>query len=83
MDESEKSGGAPFDSSRGLVFANWIHECNLIDVVADGPKFTWVGPKIGNCNRVFERLDRLLYNQSWRVGFEEATVSVIAGVIPQ
>lgn len=48
VDASEKRGGAPWESSRGRAFSNWIHDLNLIDVVAEGPKFTWFGPIIGS-----------------------------------
>lgn len=77
VDAFEKCEGAPFDPNRGRIFSYWIRNMGLLDVPADDPKFTWIGPKIGNYDRVMERLNRLLCNESWRVSFEEATVSVL------
>lgn len=73
-------GSAPFDSNRGRIFRNLVSNSRLIDVPADGPKFTWVGPKIGNYDRVMERLVRLICNEVWRITFEEATVSVLSRI---
>lgn len=74
---SEKRGGAPWDPNCGRAFNDWINSQNLMDVTAEGPRFTWVGPVIGNYDRVLERLDRLLCKVAWRQEFEDATVSVL------
>lgn len=73
----KKKGGAPFETSRGRHFVDWIDRTQLIDVMADGPFFTWCGPKVGHYDRVFERLVRLLCNGTWRLEFHEASMSVL------
>lgn len=77
VEESKKIGGAPFDPSGAMAFKDWIHNCHLIDVQAEGPKFTCHGPKVGNYDRIFECLDRMFYNETWRITFSEAIVSAI------
>ncbi|XP_015970877.1 uncharacterized protein LOC107494332 [Arachis duranensis] len=71
---NEKKGGAPADRRKCLEFANWISDCNLIDMEAKGSKFTWRGAVRDNRDRVFERLDRGLCNSDWRIQFPEAYV---------
>jgi len=80
IDATEKTGGAPYDPNRGRAFKEWIFNNSLIDVQADGPKFTWYGPKLQHYDRVLERLDRVICNETWRTTFHEATVSVISRV---
>ncbi|KAI9106592.1 hypothetical protein K1719_022120 [Acacia pycnantha] len=50
----------------------------LIDLGAQGPLFTWRGPKWSGHERVFKRLDRCLCNMGWQELFPDSMVK--AGV---
>jgi hypothetical protein len=52
----------------------------LLDCGAIGPKFTWRGPTFRDGERIFERLDRALSNDEWRLGFPNAIVKVLPRV---
>ncbi|KAI9075687.1 hypothetical protein K1719_042303 [Acacia pycnantha] len=41
----EQKGGGRINETRCRNFNEWIQSCNLIDVEANGPYFTWRGPK--------------------------------------
>ncbi|MCI12783.1 hypothetical protein A2U01_0033890, partial [Trifolium medium] len=42
-----------------------------------GPKFTWRGPIFHGGQRIFERLDRALCNDQWRLEFPNGSVKVL------
>ncbi|PNX88081.1 hypothetical protein L195_g044181, partial [Trifolium pratense] len=44
---------------------------------ADGPKFTWRGPLYHGGQRIYERLDRALGNDKWRLEFPDGLVKVL------
>ncbi|MCH79273.1 endonuclease/exonuclease/phosphatase family protein [Trifolium medium] len=71
---SEKKGGIPAQQRRCNTFVDRINDCKLMDCGATGPKFTWRGPVFQNDDRIFERLDRALSNDEWRLGFPNAVV---------
>ncbi|KAI9085740.1 hypothetical protein K1719_032346 [Acacia pycnantha] len=73
----EQRGGGRIRESRCNRFNSWIQDCSLIDMEANGPFFTWRGPKWDGLERVYRRLDRCLCNQKWQERFEDAEVSVI------
>ncbi|KAI9124767.1 hypothetical protein K1719_004094 [Acacia pycnantha] len=73
----EQRGGGRIRESRCNRFSSWIQDCSLIDMEANGPFFTWRGPKWDGLERVYRRLDRCLCNQKWQERFEDAEVSVI------
>ncbi|KAK2417953.1 hypothetical protein QL285_040194 [Trifolium repens] len=77
ISQDEKKGGAPFSTRRCNNFQDNINACGLIDLGAVGPKYTWRGPLIGGQDRIFERLDRALSNDEWRLLFSEAIVKVL------
>jgi hypothetical protein len=72
--QDEKKGGAPVSIRRCNNFLDNINECNLIDLGAVGAKFTWRGPLVDGHDRIFERLDRAMSNDDWRIMFPEAIV---------
>jgi hypothetical protein len=80
MNQSEKKGGAPVSQRRCDKFVDRINECKLLDCGAIGPHFTWRGPMFHDGERIFERLDRALCNDEWRLGFPEAFVKVLPRV---
>jgi len=67
----EKKGGTQVDLRRCLHFADWINDCNLMDVNTVGTKFTWRGPKWNGYDRVFKKLDCVLCNVDWRLRYHE------------
>ncbi|KAI9100928.1 hypothetical protein K1719_024052 [Acacia pycnantha] len=76
----EQKGGGRINEHRCRKFNAWIQECNLIDIEANGPFFTWKGPKWDGLDRVYRRLDRCLCNEQWQKRFVVADVCVIPRV---
>jgi hypothetical protein len=75
--QDEKKGGAPVSIRRCNNFLDNINDCNLVDLGAIGTKFTWRGAQVSGHDRIFERLDRALSNDEWRIMFPEAIVKVL------
>jgi hypothetical protein len=75
--QDEKKGGAPVSLRKCNNFLDNINECKLIDLGAIGPKFTWRGAIVNGHERIFERLDRAMSNDEWRLIFPEAIVKVL------
>lgn len=75
-DPSEQKGGALVNEGKCRRFLDNINRCKLIDLGAEGPKFTWRGPISQFASRLFKRLDRGLCNADWRTAFPEAVVTV-------
>lgn len=67
----ETRSSAP-DNSHGQrrKFMENINTCNLVDLGAAGPKFTWNNGRQGSAN-MQKRLDRGLCNEEWRSLFPE------------
>ncbi|PNX94494.1 ribonuclease H, partial [Trifolium pratense] len=80
MHPSEKKGGVPATQRRCDKFMDRINDCSLLDCGAIGPKYTWCGPIFHGGDRIFERLDRALSNDNWRIGFPNAIVKVLPRV---
>ncbi|KAI9120797.1 hypothetical protein K1719_007830 [Acacia pycnantha] len=76
----EQRGGGRVNETRCRTFKDWIQDCNLIDIDAHGPFFTWKGPKWNGLDRVHKRLDRCLCNAQWQEAFGNADVKVIPRV---
>jgi hypothetical protein len=73
----EKRGGASASRRKCAIFRDRIDACNLLDLGATGPKFTWRGPIFHGGQRIYERLDRALCNDQWRLKFPDAFVKVL------
>lgn len=73
-DASEQRGGTQPSPRRCRNFLDNINKCSLIDLGADGPKYTWRGPVTQLASRLFKRLDRGLCNVEWRTEFGDARV---------
>ncbi|XP_042065479.1 uncharacterized protein LOC121808993 [Salvia splendens] len=56
-------------------FAETISDCQLLDVGADGPKFTWAR------GYTFERLDRVLLGEGWENVFESTRVTNLPRIL--
>ncbi|MCH90293.1 endonuclease/exonuclease/phosphatase family protein [Trifolium medium] len=63
----EKKGGAVVSIRKCNIFLNNINACKLMDVGSVGARFTWMGPLYQGQSRIFERLDRALCNDEWRL----------------
>lgn len=59
VDVVERQGGADPDLHGMNDFGTWIMDCSLIDIGFEGVPLTWKGSGIR------QRLDRMLFNQSW------------------
>lgn len=76
----EKKGGIPASQRRCQSFVDRINRCNLMDLGAVGSKYTWKGPLYNGHSKVYERLDRALCNDEWRLGFPNAFVKILTRV---
>ncbi|KAI9112959.1 hypothetical protein K1719_016073 [Acacia pycnantha] len=74
----EQKGGGGINEMRCRRFNNWIQDCNLLDLEASGPFFTWKGPKWAGLERVFKRLDRCLCNTYWQEMFGATEVRTVS-----
>jgi hypothetical protein len=77
VNADEKRGGAVASIRKCNIFKDRIDACKLIDLGAIGPKFTWRGPVFHGGQRIFERLDRALCNDHWRLKFPDGVVKVL------
>ncbi|MCH96001.1 hypothetical protein A2U01_0016984, partial [Trifolium medium] len=73
----EKKGGAEVSIRKCTNFRDRIDACNVFDLGAVGPKFTWRGPLYRGGQRIYERLDRALGNDMWRLEFPDGYVRVL------
>ncbi|XP_058762472.1 uncharacterized protein LOC131635855 [Vicia villosa] len=77
---SEKKGGAISSTRKCKVFRDNINDCRLLQVDMAGLKFTWRGPMYHGGQRIYERLDRFLCNEDWKVEFPDAHAKVLTRV---
>lgn len=70
---SELSGGAPVSHSRCQKWNSFLDDCDLFDLGASGPAFTWCNMRNGLA-RIRERIDKAFANPKWRHAFPEAWV---------
>jgi hypothetical protein len=78
--QEEKKGGAPASARKCNNFLDNINKCKLMDTGSVGTKFTWRGPLVQGHDRIFERLDRAMCNDEWRIMFPEAIVKVLTRI---
>ncbi|KAI9114744.1 hypothetical protein K1719_014442 [Acacia pycnantha] len=76
----EQRGGGRVNETRCSKFNDWIQDCSLIDLEANGPFYTWKGPKWDGLERVYKRLDRCLCNVLWQAQFVNTVIKVIPRV---
>jgi len=73
----EKKGGASVCMRKCIKFKEHIDDCKLMDLGAVGSKFTWRGPLYRGGQHIYERLDRALSNDLWRVEFPDGFVRTL------
>ncbi|XP_043694381.1 uncharacterized protein LOC122645101 [Telopea speciosissima] len=71
----EKLGGYLHRHHDVQQFRQVLQGCNLMDIAAHGPSYTWTNRRRGGAN-IKIKLDRVLCNQAWRRTFEDATAYV-------
>lgn len=79
LNEQERRGGTA-EISQGktgemLDFVEAINDCHLVDPGFDGSLFSWARGDL------FERLDRVLINEGWSIGFAITRVTVLPRVV--
>ncbi|XP_058774787.1 uncharacterized protein LOC131649058 [Vicia villosa] len=77
---NEKKGGAIASGRKCKIFRDNMEKCKLLDLVASGPFFTWRGPIYHGGQRIYERLDRAISNEEWRLMYSEAHAKVLPKV---
>ncbi|KAI9071498.1 hypothetical protein K1719_046541 [Acacia pycnantha] len=77
---TERTGGLSSHPNRYTIFSDRMRDCNLIDLGAVGPKFTWKGPKLRGQGRLFERLDRVIANEDFISTFTDCSADEITAV---
>ncbi|KAI9084443.1 hypothetical protein K1719_033633 [Acacia pycnantha] len=73
----ERTGGIGGSASRCSLFSDRLQSCNLMDLGAIGPEFTWRGPKPSNGQRLFECLDRVVANEDFFSTSSECSVQEV------
>ncbi|XP_058783537.1 uncharacterized protein LOC131658240 [Vicia villosa] len=76
----DKKGGLPASIQSCQRMRSRMEDCNLNNVEARGPKFTWKGPVYHGGQRIYEKLDRALSNDDWKFQFPDAFVQVLVRV---
>lgn len=74
MVANQKMGGNPINRRRAAKVWNNINYCKLMDLGYKGCKFTRSNHNKVNSNRIIERLNKLLANESWINLFLKASV---------
>lgn len=70
---SEKAGGKEPSASQLQELKDVMSQCGLIDLGANGPRYTWNNKRVGLAN-IKERLDRVLANEEWCKNYRNAQV---------
>ncbi|XP_030924591.1 uncharacterized protein LOC115951550 [Quercus lobata] len=77
--EGEKARGNPIFQRRVRAILDCMNECQMMDLVFSGPKFTWTNKReLGGLIQC--RLDRVWANPNWKSYFLEANVTHLARV---
>ncbi|XP_043710063.1 uncharacterized protein LOC122658959 [Telopea speciosissima] len=71
----EKVGGVKPGSQDMNQLREFLNNCNLMDIGAKGPVFTWNNKRSGSAN-IRIKLNRALANLAWRMKFENAITFV-------
>lgn len=69
----EKLGGKSPTYSQVSELKEILNKCGLIDLGANGPRFTWNNKRVGAAN-IKERIDRAVENSGWKNMFHKAQV---------
>ncbi|XP_058762932.1 uncharacterized protein LOC131636306 [Vicia villosa] len=79
-DAGEKKGGAAISHRRCASFRKNMEDCKLYDMGSSGPKFTWRGGIYHGGHRIYERLDRAIGNEEWKLLFPDSFIKVLPRV---
>ncbi|XP_026422703.1 uncharacterized protein LOC113318700 isoform X1 [Papaver somniferum] len=78
---NEKAGGKEPSANQLQELKDVMDQCGLIDLGANGPKFTWNNKRPGLAN-IKERLDHVLANEEWCKSFKNAQGFTVARGAP-
>ncbi|XP_058759648.1 uncharacterized protein LOC131632954 [Vicia villosa] len=76
----DKKGGVSASLKRCNTMRNRMDACKFNDLEARGSRFTWRGPIFHGGQRIYEKLDRAISNDDWRILFHDAFVRVLMRV---
>ncbi|XP_058725773.1 uncharacterized protein LOC131597074 [Vicia villosa] len=76
----DKKGGLPASVQRCHKMGERIGSCKISNIEMRGTKFTWRGPIFHGGQRIYEKLDRALSNDEWKIQFPDAYVQVLVHV---
>lgn len=76
----EKKGGLPASIQCCQKMRKIMDNCKVDNMETRGPKFTWRGPIFHGGKRIYEKLDKALSNDEWRVQFPDVVVKVLIRV---
>ncbi|XP_058725546.1 uncharacterized protein LOC131596825 [Vicia villosa] len=76
----EKKGGSQASSRKCSLFRDNMDKCKLNDLGSSGPKFTWRGGIYHGGQRIYERLDRAISNEEWKLLFPDSYTKVLTRV---
>ncbi|XP_058778740.1 uncharacterized protein LOC131652797 [Vicia villosa] len=77
---SEKRGGVVPSFSKCKRMRDRTDICKVSDMEAKGPTFTWRSPIFRGGQRIYEKLDRALSNDDWKLMFPDSFVKVLMRV---
>ena len=72
--KDEKMGGLPLNKTRIAAFKNYMDKCGLMDLIFQGPHFTWTNKSPAWNGPIQEQLDRRLGNAEWKLLFPTAEI---------
>lgn len=74
---SEKRGGVKASTKRCDFFRERVESYKLMDLESSRHRYTWRGPIYQGGVQIYERLDRALCNNIWRIEFLNAYIKVL------
>ncbi|KAM7255196.1 hypothetical protein ACFE04_020437 [Oxalis oulophora] len=80
VSNDEKRGGCLRPERQMESFRMVLEDCGLREIQSEGPWFTWKNNNREG-NEIFEKLDRVVVNDSWSLLFPDAAVAILASSI--
>ncbi|XP_058733915.1 uncharacterized protein LOC131605592 [Vicia villosa] len=80
MSIGDKKGGAPVTINRCQKMRDRMGSCMLSNLESKGPRFMWRGPIYHGGQRIYEKLDRAIVNDDWKLQFPDSYEKVLTRV---
>lgn len=77
---TKKKGGVMVSMRMCTTFRGRINECNLLDLGFVKPKYTWRWHVYHGGQRIYEKLNRAISNEIWRLKLRDAYVKNLTRV---